>query len=132
MDMKKWNLVPGKSIGPLEFGMDRASVRELIGEKFKPFKKSLFSKSLSDSYKSFHVYYSKEGVLIAIEFFDGVEITLDGQKIFPGNFEKARSSIKGLNEQSGIYISKSMSVGITLSDADGIETLLVGCKGYYD
>ena len=38
-------------------------------EEYKPFKKSLFSKSKTDEYKDYHVYYSKENELEAIEIF---------------------------------------------------------------
>ena len=132
MNEKKWKLVPGKTIGQVDFGMDRACVRDILGEKYKPFKKSLFSKSLSDSYSGYHVFYSKDGKLVAIEFFEGVEISLDGKKVFPGNFEKVKSVIKDLVEQGDSYISRGLSIGITLSENEDIEAILVGCKGYYD
>ncbi len=132
MNNKKWKLNPGTSIGPLEFGMDRANVRRALGEKYKPFRKSIFSKSTSDSYGSFHVYYSKENRLVAIEFYEGVEILIDGKVVFPGNLATAETVIKGIEDKSGSMISKEMSIGITLSDDDNIEAFLAGCKGYYD
>ena len=57
--MKKWIIVPNKKVGDIEFGMKRKTVREVIGEEYKEFKKNIFSKNTTDDYGEFHVYYNK-------------------------------------------------------------------------
>ena len=112
MSAQPWKLVPNKAIGPLEFGMDKASVRDVLGEEYKPFKKSLFSKSKTDEYKDYHVYYSKENELEAIEIFGEIRIAYEGKAIFPGSIENAQNLVPDLVLDSGSYISKSMSIGL--------------------
>ena len=97
-------------------------------------KKSAFSKNTMDVYESFHVFYNENDEMEAIELFEGNRLSLDRKTLFPGSIRNAKKLIPDLKENGGSYISASMSFGITVSpdDPDLIESVLVGCKGYYE
>ena len=130
--MKTFEVVLNKSINSLEFGVDRKTVRKEFGRKYKEIKKNVFSKSTTDAYDGFHVFYSEDDKLEAIEIFSG-KVLIEGKEIFPGTIDEAKNLIKGLKKSDYGYISKDKSVGITESDLkDGkIEAILLGCEGYY-
>ena len=67
MSTAVWKLIPKKQIGEIEFGADKNDVRKVLGKEYRPFRKSIFAKSTTDAYADYHVYYTKEGALVANE-----------------------------------------------------------------
>ena len=131
--IKKWTIKPLVSIGEVQFHSARREVRELIGLGYTEMKKSVFSKNTMDAYDSFHVFYNEDNEMEAIEFFEGNRLTLNRKTLFPGRISNAQKVIPDLKEDGECYTSVAMSIGLTISpdDPDLIESVLIGCDGYY-
>ena len=131
--MKKWEVQPSVSVGGVQFLTHRSEVRKQIGLDYKEMKKSIFSKNTMDAYDTFHVFYGERNEMEAIEFFEGNKLTISGKTLFPGKVSMAQKLIPDLMDNEDCYISTNMSIGITVSsdDPEKIESVLVGCKGYY-
>ena len=67
--MESWAIRPFDAVGPLTFGMPRASVREMLGGAFRTFRKSRSSESETDAYDGpgLHLYYDAKDELKFIE-----------------------------------------------------------------
>ncbi len=132
--MYKWEIVPLKSVGKVSFGDDRVAVRNLLGDDYREIKKSIFSENTMDAYPTFHMYFTKDNQLEAIEFFSENKLLLAGKKLFPGKIKQALKLVSDLQADGNYYTSTSMSIGITVSadDPNTIESVLVGCAGYYE
>lgn len=132
MSTTTWKLIPTKQIGEICFGVDKKAVRKVLGKDCRPFRKTIFAKSTTDAYADYHVYYTKEDTLEAIEIFSGVEVLLNGKTLFPGTIEQAKKMIADLEYESGSYISKKYSVGFYVPNDEGnIEAILVARTAYY-
>ena len=132
MSTAVWKLIPKKQIGEIEFGADKNDVRKVLGKEYRPFRKSIFAKSTTDAYADYHVYYTKEDTLEAIEIFSGIEVLLSGKTLFPGTIECAKKMIADLECESGSYISKRYSGGLYAPNDEGtIEAILVAGETYY-
>ncbi len=132
--MKEWEIVPLRSIGKVSFGDDRTAVRSVLGDDYREIKKSIFSENTMYAYPTFHVYYTKDNHLEAIEFFPENKLLLAGKKLFPGKIKQALKLVSDLQAEGDYYASTSMSIGITVSadDPSIINGVLVGCAGYYE
>ena len=131
MNYKEWNITPNVSVEGLVFGMDRSTVRKCLGKPKRVIKKTPESRNTADVYSSFHVYYSAEDHLEAVEFFGGeVRLLINSQLVFPGTLNTATAILPDLEESIGFYISKASSIGLCVED-ETIESLLVGCRDYY-
>ena len=131
MDRKHWNLVPGISVGELEFGRDRAMIRQILGSPTNTFRKTASVLNTTDAYPSFHVYYSADDKLEAIEFFGkDIILSIDNQQIYPGTLNVTRKILQDLEEDYGTYISRANSIGVCIEEGS-ITSILVGCKDYY-
>ena len=128
--MEKWELKPTKEIGKIIFGMDREDVHQLFTEKCTEFKKTKFSKNTTDDYGKFHIYYSTENKVEAVEFFEDVEITINGKRIFPESVKTVESIIGKMESDSGYYTHKEFSIGF-FAPENIPESILVGGPGYY-
>lgn len=133
MKIKKFVVRPLSDIEGIKFGTSRDDVRKKIGEKYKEIQKNTFSKNTMDVYPDFHIYYSEENVLEAIEFFGERKVIIDEHIIFPGNVEEARDLLPSLKWDGYAWTDKKKSISITPSeqDPDIIGAVLVGCKGYF-
>lgn len=126
-----WSLLPTLSVNGMEFGTNRSKVRSILGKPTRVFKKTSTSDNTTDVYVDFHVYYSADDKLNAIEFFGGdISLSIDSQILFPGTLSEAKKVLPDLEECYGSYISRSASIGIGV-EGDTIVSVLVGCKGYY-
>lgn len=106
-------------------------VRRELGEPLRTIRKAAKTVEITDVYPSFHVYYSADNTLEAIEFFgDDISLSLDSQILFPGTLSEAKKVLPDLEESYGSYISRSTSIGIGV-EGDTIVSVLVGCKDYY-
>ncbi len=131
--MKKWIIVPLKSMGKLTFGDDRTVVRGLLGDDYREIKKNIFSENTMDAYATFHVYYNRDNQLEAIEFFAENRLIIAGKKIFPGKISQAQELVPDLQAEGDYYTSTTMSIGIAVSpdDPETMQSILIGCSGYY-
>lgn len=120
---------PLVNVGPIKFGMDRAAARKAAGGDFKEFKKTPFSKTTSDDFGAFHVYYDAEDKVEAIEIFEG-DIEIGGKKIFPASLKQAEKIIPPLKEDEYGAIAADVSIGLTVEDGE-VTAILFGTKGYY-
>lgn len=126
-----WSLLPTLSVNGMEFGTDRSNVRSILGKPTRVFKKTSASNNTTDVYADFHVYYSTDDKLNALEFFgDGISLKIGSQTLFPGTLSDAKKVLPDLKESYGSYISRSTSIGIGV-EGDTIVSVLVGCKDYY-
>ena len=133
MSTAVWKLIPKKQIGEIEFGADKKNVRKVLGKEYRPFRKSIFSKSTTDAYADYHVYYTNEGALEAIEFFSGVEVVIAGKTVFPGTVANAQKVMGDLKDKSGSFVSEKYSVGLYAPNDEGnIEAILVARDAYYE
>ena len=128
--MEKWKLEPAVSIGNIKFGMDRAAVRQLYPEGFTEFKKTKFSKNTTDDFGRFHVYYTTDNKVDAVEVFDSIEVELNGVKIFPVPVDIAEKILGSLEKDEDCYIQADLSIGIYAPEKKA-ESILAGSKGYY-
>lgn len=129
--MEKWELIPNVSVGKIRFGMTRDELHNLFEAKYTEFKKSKFSKNTTDDYGSFHVFYTPDNLVEAVEFFEDAELELDGQVIFPINIEDIEGAIPGIEKEGSSFTHIEKSIGIK-AEANQAESILVGAKGYYE
>ena len=131
MSISNWNVVPTVSVNGIEFGTDRSIVKKALGKPKRVFKKASNSVNTTDAYPDYHVYYSTEDKLEAIEIFGkDIHLSIDSQPIFPGPLSLAQKSFPDLEESYGSYVSKASSVGICV-EQDSIVSILLGRKDYY-
>lgn len=128
--MEKWELIPNVSVGKIRFGMKRDEVHSLFETKCTEFKKSKFSKNTADDYGMFHVFYTPDNLVEAVEFFEGVELKLNEKVIFPINTKDIESAIPGIEKEDNSFTHIEKSIGIE-AEANKAESILVGAKEYY-
>ena len=121
---------PLKKVDKIEFGMERDVVRKLYGE-YEEFKKSEYSENTTDDFGNFHVYYDENNKCEAVEIFDDVEVTVNGEIIFPVKIEEAEKIESSFVRDEEGLISIEKSIGIYAPDED-MESILFGKKGYYE
>lgn len=129
--MERWELIPLKSIGKVKFGMGRDEARRLLGDNYTEFKKSKFSKNTTDDYTKFHVFYTSDNKVDAVEFFEGIEIMLDGKVIFPISSDEIESSIPGIVREGDSFTHAKKSIGLEVESGKA-ESILVGSEGYFE
>ena len=131
MNKISWKINPTISIGEINFGSPRALVRKTIGKPESVFHKTSSSDNTTDVYSCFHVYFSADDKVEAVEFFDSeINLSIDSRILYPGTLSNARQIFPDLEECYGSFISKSMSIGIC-AEEDEITSILIGRKDYY-
>lgn len=128
--MDSWNVQPLEDIHGIKFGMTREEVRNVFSEKGKEFKKSKFSKTVTDDFGVCHVFYDTNDECEAVEIFEDVTVVVDGKVVFPNSIEAAKMVFTDMEEEEGNYISKIYSVGI-YAPSGKMESILFGKKDYY-
>ena len=107
-------------------------IRKELGEPTKTIKKTAASNSIIDVYQGFHVHYTVNDKMEAIEFFDTtINLFINSQQVFPGTVSTIKKILPDLEECFGSYISREASIGINTEYGD-IVSILVGCKDYYN
>ena len=129
--MERWILKPLKSVGIIRFGMSRDDVHQALDKDYTEFTKNRFSENTSDNYDSFHVYYTRDNKVEAVEFFEGNEIVLDGTIIFPIKADTIDKVLLDIEREGNSYTHVEKSIGYEVND-DVAESILVGEAGYYD
>ncbi len=128
--MERWEIKPNESVGEIRFGMSRDEVHNLFETKCTEFKKSKFGQNTTDDYGRFHVFYTQDNMVDAVEFFEGIELTLNGRIIFPIKANDIEKVIPGIDKDGDSYTHVNQSIGIE-TDSDKAESILVGSRGYY-
>lgn len=129
--MAKWTATPLVGINGVKFGMPRSEVRTVLGGKYKEFKKSKFSKNTTDDFGTCHVFYSPDDKCEAVEVFSECEVLVDGKLLFPLDIPSVKKQVDDLEEDTGSYISKKLSIGI-YAPGGTPESILFGEAGYYE
>ena len=128
--MDKWQVVPEKSIGKIEFGMNREDVRALLGDKFEEFKKSELSVNTTDDYGFLHVYYTEDNRVEAVEVFEAIELEYEDNIIFPIQASRIKEVLSGITEDEWGFTDEKRYIGYEM-DEENATSILVGCEGYY-
>lgn len=128
--MKIINAIPLLEINGVKFGMKRVQVRSAFGTAVE-FKKSKFSNTTTDDFGFCHVYYNINDECEAIELFDECEVAINGKVVFPYESDTLKSMINDIEEDDVGFISKKLSIGV-YSPNNKMESILFGCKGYYE
>lgn len=128
--MDKWEIKPLVSVGNIRFGMKREEIRNLFGDRYKEFKKNKYSTNTTDDYGNFHVFYTSDNLVDAVEIYESIEVVLEGAVVFPIRSEDIEKKISGIEREGNSYICIDKSIGIEV-DADQAESILIGSAGYY-
>ncbi len=130
--MDRWEVKPLISVGEIKFGMDRTELHALFEEKCEVFKKSKYSKNTTDAYKRFHVYYTPDDTVEAVEFIagEGIELILNGVVIFPIKIAEIEKAIPGMESDGYYYTDIEKSIGYGEGEEEP-ESVLIGARGYF-
>ena len=128
--MKQYTVYPLSGFDDVKFGMTRTEVRDILGSPERELKKSKLSKVTTDDYNLFHIFYDNNDRFEAVEFFDKVEIIIDGRIIFPKSMENLMKLPYNFVPEEAGAISVEYSIGIYAPDKM-VESILFGVKGYY-
>lgn len=129
--MEKWELKPLVSVGEIKFGMNRSDVHKLFEEKCTEYKKSKYSKNTTDDYGRFHIFYTTDNKVDAVEFFEGIELVMNGNVIFPVEVSEIDRLLPEIEKEGNSFTHIEKSIGIE-TDSKKTESILVGSKGYYE
>ena len=128
--MERWELKPLESVGSIMFGMDRKEARKRLGDQFTEFRKTRWSKNTTDDYGRFHVFYTPDDRVEAVEFHKGVEIVLNGQTVFPIKTKEIEKVLPDIEKDDVGYISVKNSIAYQTNPVDA-ECFLAAGAGYY-
>ena len=120
--MSTFHIKPLKSVGEIEFGMDRELVRKTINRQYDEFRKNKFSINTTDDFGEFHVYYDKTNCCEAVEFFEESILIVNDKQLFPGSIDNIKLVFPDAVSDDYGYISYENSVGITVEDQE-IKTI---------
>ena len=122
-----------KSVWGIHFGSAREKVRSKLGPDYQEFRKNKFSQNTADAYKDYHVYYTPDNKLAAVEFFCGAEITIAG-RLFKWEYHSAKAWILSMDPKARISEDEITSIvnGISMYVQGGkIETVLFATAEYF-
>lgn len=133
--MDKIEIETYNKVGNIKFGSDREIVRQENGN-FTEFRKSRFSKNSTDDFSSFHVFYTENNKVEAVEFFKESNLYFHGIQLFSQSYANLKAKLNGLDsniiEDTSSIIYKTLGFSIYSPDQEEIESILVFEKGYYD
>ena len=122
-----------KSVNGLPFDSSRQKVHQTFGKPIKSFRKSPLSKSYTDDYGAFHVYYTPDNQMEAVEFFSGAELELFGKPL-PWDYGMIKTWLLQLDpkaEADAVGIT-APSYGVSMYGPNGkAETLLFATADYF-
>lgn len=131
--MDKFDICLVESVNGISFGSDRAIVRNALGNNFKVFRKSRYSKNTTDDFGVCHVFYSSDDTLDAIEIFPGAAICVNSAEIsfeYPALIEWVKHLDPEAAADSDGIVSKKLSIGV-YAPYEQCESILFGKQGYY-
>lgn len=131
-----WKIKPFVGVGTLVFGQQRDSVRDILGEKYHSFKKTV-DENETDAYAALglHLYYDNDNCLQYIEAFQPADIEFSGISLLARPIAKVFIELQecgcdGAEDDIGVVYA-SLGFGLVVSDGvvDGVGVFR---KGYYD
>lgn len=128
--MKQYNVKPLVGFDDVKFGMERHEVRAILGEPIREFKKSKFSKTTTDDYSTYHIFYDINNKFEAVEFFDGAEIKIDDNIIFPKSFDLVKKTNYNFVSDGDGCVSLDFSIGV-YAPSGNPESILFAKENYY-
>lgn len=127
--MIKVNAIPMKEVNGIKFGMNRQEVHNVLGDATEFFKGD--SQVTTDDFGYCHVYYDDDDMCEAIEFFDEVEVYINGVLAFPIDKDVFSTNFIDFIQDEDGFISYECSIGI-YAPYESMESILIGKEGYYD
>lgn len=141
--MKKYEFIPYKNVGLLDFGMTRIKIKNLIGS---PILSSIYGYPVEDryldDYNFFNILYSNKEKFEAIEIFpdmldDDIFLNYKNNLILLSNtleiilneFKKVTDDFVQNDDES--YSSRNLGIEICYSD-EYVENVLIHDLHYYD
>lgn len=128
----KYVINPCKGFNHIVFGEKRQSVRSVLGE-YKEFKKTKLSQNSTDDFGDFHIFYTSENEVEAVEFFEG-NITIDGKLILTDK-ETALKNLYELDSDTVVSledaISKKLGISIYFPN-ETVESVLIAQSEYFN
>lgn len=121
MQQQSLEIVPFTEVGPLRFGLPRASVRSLLGPRFDVFKKG-FESNTTDAYDCLclHVFYDDKDVFECLTGFGTCPISYKGIELLnvPIEVVLRKLQAEGLQHQwdDGYFFEGG---GFALFESDG-------------
>ena len=128
--MQQFTVTPLVGFENVRFGMLRSEVRCILGMPVCEFKKSKFSKTTTDDYGTFHVFYDVADRFEAVEFFNELRIQDNLNNVFPITSNDLIQLPYSFYEEYGSYICQEHSIGVYAPD-HSIESILFAIKDYY-
>lgn len=123
-------IVPFASVGNVAFDSKREDVRNSLGT-YTEFKKSRFSKNTTDNFGGFHVFYTQNNEVEAIEIFPFVKAVYNGKNIFELSKQEVISLFGDENfkeeEESLVFPSYGIEVVI---EEERVSSVFAHTKGY--
>lgn len=131
-NMKKtFTITPFSNVGDIKFDSNREVVRKQLG-KFVEFRKTRFSRNTTDDFGGFHVFYSVDNTVDAVELFPIETIVIfGGQNLFTLNRNELVEifSDTKLKEEDGYLSFESFGVEISMED-NIVTSILVHKRNY--
>ncbi len=128
------NVEPLRKVGRVEFGMQRSSVREILGVEFREFKKSRFCANTTDDFGFAHVFYDANNICVAIELFDECVVAVGAACLMPCDRQSFCDWLKTVDGEAEIRdmdaTSVALSIGVTFAEGK-VESILFAKGGYY-
>lgn len=127
---RKFVITPLVKVGNIGFNETRDIVRNRLGE-YTEFRKTKFSKNTTDNFGSFHVYYSPENTVDAVEFFYGSIVLFKNKDLFNLNTEELVSLFgeNNLEKEENSLVFSSYGVEIVIEE-NRASSILVHKEGY--
>lgn len=134
---------PGVGVSGIRFGSTRDQVRQSLGVPTRSFKRTAESSSPCDEYSGggLFVYYTKDDIVEAVEFFEPARVQLKNLDLLGTPFGRLVKALSAADPSLSVETDglTSNALGIALyapSAADDIsarpESALVFAKGYFD
>lgn len=128
--MRQFIVNPLVGFDNVQFGMSREEVRSILGSPLREFKKSKYSKTTTDDFGVFHVFYDETDKFEAVEFFEEAGLKDIKGNTFPKEITADVPFPYALYNEGNDYINAEYSIGI-FAPNNRIESILFGIKGYY-
>ena len=138
----KYEFIPYVEVGPIRFLMARNDVRDAVGKTPVEFSKTRKSKSTTDDFGDFHIFYDTENRAEAVEFFPGsVEVVYEGKNLFECSLAELERLLSvrdaDLNAEADSLTSSALGIAVYAPSKNAKaqvkpECITVYRKGYYD
>lgn len=122
-------IVPFASVGNVAFDSKREDVRNL--GSYTEFKKSRFSKNTTDNFGGYHVFYTPNNEVEAVEIFPFVKAVYNGKNLFELSKQEVISLFGDVNfkeeEESLVFPSYGIEVVI---EEERVSSVFAHMKDY--